>query len=152
MNSNSLNQNSISDEDSSDLKVLSGGGLDAPKDPCPLCLEYEEDCGLMQTTKCGHKFCVDCITQVNSFDCPMCRRNIRKSLTTKQQNIIQRRITKSKCIEHQENNITFDSFMTLALIMVNSVNTMIVQDDIILEFPRVNNNDDDWIVLTLNRI
>ena len=41
---------------------------------CPICYDELGDRGIC-VTKCGHKFCMDCVTKhlANSTACPMCR-------------------------------------------------------------------------------
>ena len=42
---------------------------------CPICLNIIDE-GKLKITGCGHKYCEDCLSQIDK--CAICRRNIRK--------------------------------------------------------------------------
>ena len=98
---------------------------------CPVCLEDLNKL-LNQKFKCKHKFCVGCVTQLGSFSCPLCRRDIKTGLTVEQQKIIQKRILSQKeQIPDAEilEEISPDDFIRLITWMLNS-------DEITLTFSR----------------
>jgi len=58
---------------------------------CPICLEERE----LEVFECRHGICSECLEEMISFNCPMCRKYIVKSLKEEQiETIINNKITK----------------------------------------------------------
>ena len=57
-------------------------------DDCSICLEPLNEFDCHQYLKCSHSYHANCIAKLNSFTCPMCRSDIKSSLTTLQKRLI----------------------------------------------------------------
>lgn len=75
---------------------------------CCICLEN----GLEIITSrlvCSHKVCLKCICELNSFLCPLCRKNFKKDLPGRIIKIIQENQEKSGKKEEVVNNFDVNS-------------------------------------------
>lgn len=65
------------------IEYLKKIDLDTAISDCPICLE-QIDLKSTVLTKCGHKFCIDCITHLtndaSTFKCPTCKTNLNSSV------------------------------------------------------------------------
>ena len=68
---------------------------------CIICLESINNYSCK--TSCGHIMCLDCLLSLMKMECPMCRKNLEKELSSKLKKII------SKNRERYENKINYSN-------------------------------------------
>lgn len=98
---------------------------------CAICID-SEDGSLKQKFKCNHHFHVNCVNQLLSFQCPMCRQDMKNSLTKRQKKIIERRISAHNKVEISDEELALQQELMLLL----STISFLLQPPVILTFDK----------------